>query len=139
MSRTAIFLKRWLVDTVAVLVAANVVKGISYSGTGGLLVASLLLGVLNAFLRPLLLLLSLPLLLLSLGLFALVINAILLSLVSWLVDTFEVQSFWAAIWGGLVISLISMIGNAVLGTNRTQPKAAESRRRDSGQGPVIDV
>ena len=136
------FLKRWLVDTLAVLVAAHVVRGISYTTIGGLLVASLLLGILNAFLRPLLLLLSLPLLILSLGLFALIINALLLSLVAWLVDSFEVQSFWAAFWGGLVISLISMIGNSVLGTNRARPKVREqpaAGRSGTGRGPVIDV
>ena len=88
------FLKRWLIDTLAVLVAAHVVSGINYTTLGGLLVASLLLGILNAFLRPFLLLLSLPLLILSLGLFALIINALLLSLVAWLVDSFEVRSFW---------------------------------------------
>ena len=64
-----IFLQRWLVNTVAVLVAAHLVRGISYESFTGLLIASLVLGVLNAFLRPLLLLLSLPLLFFSLGLF----------------------------------------------------------------------
>ena len=72
------FLQRWAITTVAVLVAANVVTGIRYDTTGGLLAASLLLGILNAFLRPVMLLLSLPLLILTLGMFTLVINAILL-------------------------------------------------------------
>lgn len=136
------FLKRWLIDTLAVLVAAHVVSGINYTTIGGLLVASLLLGILNAFLRPFLLLLTLPLLILSLGLFALIINALLLSLVAWLVDSFEVRSFWAAFWGGLVISLISMIGNSMLGTNKPRLKVREQPapgRSDSGRGPIIDV
>ena len=141
--QTQNFLKRWFVDTLAVLVAANVVKGISYSNPAGLLVASLLLGILNAFLRPLLLLLSLPLLILSLGLFALVINAALLAFVGWIVGPFDVESFWAAFWGGLVISLSSMTGHALLGTNRTRVKVGgRDQSKSAGgpnQGPIIDV
>ena len=72
------FLQRWLINAVAVMVAANLIKGIEYQTLGGLLVASLLLGIFNALLRPLLVLLSLPLVIFTLGLFTLVINALLL-------------------------------------------------------------
>lgn len=142
------FLQSWLVTTLAVAVAANVVRGISYDDWRGLLLASLLLGILNAFLRPILLLLSLPLLLVTLGLFTLVINALLLLLVGNILEGFDVKDFWAAFWGGLVISLVSMAVNALIGTNREERRESKQRRRrvrsarsrkDEGSGPVIDV
>lgn len=135
------FFQRWLITTLAVLVAAHVVRGISYDTVPGLLIASLLLGILNAFLRPVMLLLSLPLLILTFGLFTLVINALLLYFVGWLVEPFSVDTFWAAFWGGLVISLISLVANAFLGTGRNEDE--RPRRRPpgppDGSGPVIDV
>jgi putative membrane protein len=138
------FLQRWLINTVAVLVAANVVTGIHYDTVGALLVASLLLGILNAFLRPLLLLLSLPLLILTLGLFTLVINALLLSFVGWLVGPFHVNNFSAAFWGGLVISLVSLIINPFLGGRQARIEVQHgprppSRPKNGGGGPIIDV
>src|SRR3989442_3608625 len=138
------FLQRWIITTLAVAVAANVVQGISYDWIG-LLLASLLLGILNAFLRPALLLLSLPLLLVTLGLFTLVINALLLFFVGRILTSFRVESFWAAFWGALVISLVSMAMNALVGTNH-KDRPAQSRERSrppkpppGGSGPVIDV
>ncbi|MFM1768518.1 MAG: hypothetical protein RJA22_1047 [Verrucomicrobiota bacterium] len=143
------FLQRWAITTVSVLVATHVVRGISYDNWQALLVATLTLGLLNAFLRPLLLLLSLPLLVLSLGLFTLVINAGLLYLVGKLIQGFHVASFGAAFWGGLVTSLVSLplhlmtgTGNTRLMVQRGQPPRRPDRpdRHDGpGQGPVIDV
>jgi putative membrane protein len=138
------FLQRWVITTLAVLVAANVVKGIHYDSIGGLLAASLLLGILNAFLRPIMLLLSLPLLILTLGLFTLVINALLLYFVGWLVQPFHVESFWAAFWGALVISLISLVVNSMLGIGNARVEVnrgrkASPKRKDDGEGPIIDV
>jgi putative membrane protein len=138
------FLQRWLITTVAVLVATHVVKGINYDTWQGLLVATLILGFLNAFLRPLLLLLSLPLLIVTLGLFTLVINALLLYLVGQL-KFFHVASFGAALWGALVISVVTIILNTLTGTGSSR---VEVRRKkppsnppgpDQGGGPVIDV
>ncbi|MSR43567.1 MAG: phage holin family protein [Pedosphaera sp.] len=138
-------LQRWTVNTLAVLIASNVVKGIEYDTVEGLLVASLLLGMLNTFLRPVLLLLSLPLLILSLGLFILVINALLLLFVSWLVEPFRVDGFGPAFWGALIISLVSLIANIFTGTGdsrvsfRRTRKKPQPPQRDDGQGPIIDV
>jgi putative membrane protein len=98
------FLQRWLITTVAVLVAAHIVPGIEYTNVTDLFVASLLLGVLNAIARPILMLLSLPLVILSLGLFLLVINAGLLYFVGWVVKGFNVAGFWSAFFGALIIS-----------------------------------
>ena len=103
------FVIRWLVTTVAVLVAAHVIPGVSYEGWGTLLGASLLLGIINAFVRPILLLLSLPFIIVTMGLFIFVINALLLMLVSKIVPAFQVSGFWSAFFGAIVISLVSWL------------------------------
>jgi putative membrane protein len=139
------FLQRWIITTVAVLVATHVVRGISYDNWQALLVATLTLGLLNAFLRPLLMLLSLPLLILSLGLFTLVINAALLYFVGELIQGFHVASFGAAFWGGLVTSLVSLALQILTGTGGTRlavhrgpPPRGPGSGPGPGQGPVID-
>jgi len=124
------------------MVAANVVKGINYDSMTSLLVASLLLGVFNAILRPLLLLLSLPLVIFTLGLFTLVINALLLYFVGELVKSFHVADFGAAFLGALVISLVSIILNSVTGTGDSRIEFRRTRSRSDrkdGDGPVIDI
>lgn len=143
------FLQRWLVTTFAVLVAAQIVRGIRYDSTVTLLVASLLLGFLNAFVRPLLVLLSLPLLIVTLGIFIQVINALLLLFVGQLVKGFVVEGFWSAFWGSLVISIVSMVTSLLVGRGPRikvrrggQASPPPSRRDDDdprGGGPVIDV
>lgn len=136
------FLQRWLINTLAVLVATYFVSGIHYVKAVDLFVASLLLGVLNAFLRPLLMLLSLPLLIFTLGLFTLVINAFLLLLVSAMLRPhFYVDGFWPAFWGAFVISIASILLNAFTGTGNTRQKVDRKPNppRDDGGGPVIDV
>ena len=145
LSKPKAFVRRWIINTVAVLIAAHIVSpGIRYDRFGDLVVASLLLGLLNAFVRPLLLLLSLPLLVVTLGLFTLVINAGLLCFVGWLVPGFHVNSFAAAFLGALIISLVSLSLNTLFG-RRTAPieyQRPNPRRRGpprDGQGPVIDV
>ncbi len=105
----AAFVIRWLVTTVAVLVAAHLIPGISYDGWGALLGGSLLLGIINAFVRPVLLLLSLPFIIVTMGLFIFVINGLLLMLVSKIVPAFHVGGFWSAFFGAIVISLVSWI------------------------------
>src|SRR5262245_39469038 len=91
------FFQSWVINTLAVLVAVYLVSGIHYQKPLDLIVASLLLGVLNAFLRPFLMLLALPLLILTLGLFTLVINAIILSFIGYIMRPhFYVDTFWDA-------------------------------------------
>src|SRR5258706_15464316 len=114
------FLQRWVINTLAVLVATYMVHGIHYDKALDLFVASLLLGILNAVLRPLLLLLSLPLLILTLGLFMLVINALLMLVVSTLLKPhFYVDGFWPAFWGAFVISVVSLFLNTFTGTGQS--------------------
>ena len=101
------FLFRWAITTLAVMVASAVISGIRYDSTGSLIAAALLLGILNAFVRPILLILSAPLILLSLGLFILVVNALMLLWVPTFVPGFHVDRFSSAFWGAIVVGIIS--------------------------------
>ena len=112
MVRIKQFAFRWAVTTVAVMVASSVIHGIRYDTVAALIGASLLLGILNAFVRPILLILSVPVILLTLGFFILVLNGFLLLLVPSVVVGFHVDSFWSAFWGAIVISIVSWILSA---------------------------
>jgi len=142
------FLSRWFVTTLGVLAAANLVDGVKADNLVALLGASLLLGVLNAVLRPLLMLLSLPLMLVTLGLFTLVINATLLYLVADLVKGFHVLDFWSAFKGGVMISVVSLFANLIIGKKEVKvrkspppprPPSPPPSNIDTGTGPIIDV
>jgi putative membrane protein len=137
------FLKRWFFTTVAVLVATQIVPGISYDTKTGLLIATLLLGLLNAFARPVMIFLSLPLVVLSLGLFVFFINAFLLWWVGQM-KTFHVDTFFHALCGSVIISLVTLVLNVLTGTKRTRmefrgPKPPPSPPPGEGGGPIIDV
>jgi len=108
------FFIRWFVTAVAVFVAAWIVPGIDYTTWTGLALASLLLGIVNALVRPVLLILCLPLILVTMGLFILVLNALLLWFVSGILpgSSFTVAGFGAAFWGALVISIVSWVLSA---------------------------
>lgn len=100
---------RWLILTIAIVICAYVIKGIHVSGFFSALVAAAFLGILNALFRPVLLLITLPVNILTLGLFTFVINAVLLLMVSGVVTGLEIRSFWSALGGALIISIISWI------------------------------
>ena len=106
------FVFRWAATTIAVMVASSIIRGIRYDTVAALIGASLLLGILNAFVRPFLLILSVPVILLTLGLFILVLNGLLLLLVPSMVVGFHVDSFWSAFWGAIVVSLVSWLLSA---------------------------
>ncbi|PYL05790.1 MAG: hypothetical protein DME33_15395 [Verrucomicrobia bacterium] len=106
------FVFRWAATTIAVMVASSIIHGIRYDTVAALIGASLLLGILNAFVRPFLLILSAPLILLTLGFFILILNGLLLLLVPSIVGGFHVDSFWSAFWGAIVISIVSWILSA---------------------------
>lgn len=118
------FLIKTVANAAALLVAVWLVAGITLTGddTGRqaltLVLVALIFGLVNVVVKPLVKLFSLPLLLLTLGLFTLVINALMLWLTSWLADavdlSFHVDGFWAAFLGGLIVSLVSWALNAVL-------------------------
>jgi putative membrane protein len=107
------FVFRWVATTVAVMVSSSIIRGIRYDTVAALIGASLLLGILNAFVRPFLLILSAPVILLTLGLFILVLNGLLLLLVPSVVVGFHVHSFWSAFWGAIVISIVSWLLSAL--------------------------
>lgn len=102
-------LRRWLILTVAICLTPYIVSGISVRSFIDALIAALILGILNIVIKPILQILTLPINLLTLGLFTLVINAILLEVVAWLIPGFSIASFWSAILGGLFISIVSWI------------------------------
>ena len=144
-SKVKEFLQRWAINTVAVLVATYVVPGIRYQGWLDLLMATFILGILTTFVKPLMMLMSLPLLIFTLGLFLLVINALLLALVSWLLSPkFHVDHFGHALLGALIISLVSIALNSLTGAGHSRVEFRRGRRPPSdkpndGGGPIIDV
>ena len=143
------WLTRWLVMAVAVWFSTAIVPGVDYVDWPSLLAAALILGILNSLVKPFLVMVAMPLVLLSLGFMLLVINAFLLVLTSKLVPGFHVGGFWPAVGASLVISLVSVI----LGKNRTVFRRRTKRRPDQesyseptrvrtpppGKGPIIDV
>jgi putative membrane protein len=109
------FLIRLFVNALALTAAAWLLDGIVLSGGFfDVLLVAFVFGLLNAILKPLLLLFSLPLIVLTLGLFALVVNALMLMITSRLLDDFEVAGFWTAVLGSIVISLVTMVLGGVL-------------------------
>jgi putative membrane protein len=119
------FLVRWLVNAAALWVATAIVPGVSYSGGPLLLLGvALVFGVVNAVIRPVAKILTFPIIILTLGIFALVINGLMLMLTSALSSAlglgFHVRGFWAAFWGALVVSLVSTILSLFIRDSRTE-------------------
>lgn len=108
-------LGRLLITMVGIWLAAALVSGIYVSGFGTVLLAAIILGLVNAFVRPVFVLLTLPLTVITLGLFLLVINAILLGLVAIVLPGMVVHGFWAAFLGAIIISLFSWVANWFVG------------------------
>ena len=109
------FLLHWAITAFGLWVASHVFKGLRFGSTSALVVAALLLGLANAVVRPLLVVLTLPLTLLTFGLFLLVINALVLMLVARLVRGFHLDGFWTAFWASIFMSLLSVVLGLVLG------------------------
>jgi len=102
------FFIQWGITSFSLWVASLLFNGIRFSSTGSLIVSALLLGFANAVLKPLLVILTLPLTLVTLGFFLLVINALVLLLVAKLVSGFKISGFWTAFFASLFISILSM-------------------------------
>ena len=120
-----VFLLRLLINAAALWVAIQLIDGIEHRGTWwSLLVVALVFGVLNASIRPLLKLLSLPVIILTLGLFIFVINALMLLLTGWVSGLFNlgfyVEGFWDAFFGGLIISIVSLLLSIFMGVGKTK-------------------
>jgi putative membrane protein len=108
-------LLRWLVLTAAVLAASWLLDGIRVDSLLSAVLAAATLGILNAFLRPLIILLTLPVNILTLGLFTFVINALMLQIVSEVIPGFTVRGFWTAVFGALIIGVVSWLLNTFVG------------------------
>jgi putative membrane protein len=108
------FLVRLVVNGVAVMVAAYLIPGLHVATISSAFIAGIVLGLVNAVVKPLLFVLTLPFTLITLGLFIFVLNAICLALVAWLVPGFSISGFGAAFLGALVITLVSWLLNGIL-------------------------
>ena len=108
------FLVRLLLNALAITLAASLVPGVILTGPGPALFAGVILGFVNAIVRPVLLVLTLPFTLLTLGLFIFVVNAICFALTAALVPGFDLSGFWAAFFGALIVSIVSWVLNGLL-------------------------
>ncbi len=106
-------LLRWLLNTVALFIVVNVVPGFHYRSLVTLAIAALVLGLLNAIIRPILFVLTLPLTIVTLGLFLIVLNGVMLELTAWIVPGFAVESFLWACVGAVALGIISLITNRI--------------------------
>ncbi|HEU5304929.1 MAG TPA: phage holin family protein [Gemmatimonadales bacterium] len=134
-------LLHWILNAVALWGAAALVPGLEFrGGVGRLLLVAAVFGIVNSTLRPLLTILTCPLIIVTLGLFTLVINALMLLVTGWVSESwnlgFTVTGFWAAFWGGLAVGLVSMILSLLLPAAVTRPYGsgvdATPSRRDKG-------
>lgn len=100
---------RWLILMVAIIIASYLLEGIRVSGFFSAFFAAAMLGILNAFFRPIIFILTFPINIMTLGLFTFVINAIMLMMASGVISGFEVSGFWSAVFGSLSISIVSWI------------------------------
>lgn len=110
------FLVRLLITALGLWVAARVLPaGITFTSTGALIVSALVLGVVNALIRPVIFFLTLPLTILTLGLFILIVNGVSLAFVAWLVPGFHVAGLWSATGGAIIVSLTSWVASHFVG------------------------
>ena len=129
-------LLHWAVTTASLWVASLVFHGVRFANLSSLLVAGLLLGVVNSVVRPLLIVITLPITLLTLGLFLLVINALMLLLVAALVRGFTLSGFWTALFAGAFIALLSFAADSWLADGAAPPVQAPA---PSGSGRTIEA
>ena len=127
--RGVAFIVRWLILSAAVWVAAWIVGGIHLGGWQSTLIVGLILGLLNAVLRPLLVFISIPLLVLTLGLFSLIVNTAMLGLTAWIAGKFDsidfaIDGFWDAFWGALIIAIVGWLLGLVVNPKRVAREMA---------------
>lgn len=136
------FLIRWFVNIIALAAVINIVPGISSERLETTVVAALILGLVNAFLRPFVIIMTLPLTIISLGIFTLFINGFMLYLVSKIVAGFFITDFWSAFWGALCFSFVSFLLNVFISPEGgIKIYRYENRRphKTSADSTVIDV
>lgn len=109
------FFIRLLITALGLWVADRLLGGITITGTGSLIISALLLGIVNAVIRPVLLILTLPLTVLTLGLFILIVNGISLKIAAWLVPGFDIGGLWSATLGAIIVGVTSWAASAFIG------------------------
>jgi putative membrane protein len=119
------FFARLVLNGIAIVIAAWIVPGLQLTGVLPALVAGAILGVVNALVRPVLFILTLPLTLVTLGFFIFVINALCLGLTAAIVPGFEISGFWAAFFGSLLVSIVSWILNGVFASDLPAERRSE--------------
>lgn len=122
---------RWLISAVSLLIVSYIVPGIEVQGFFYALIAAVFLGVLNAIVRPVLIILTLPLTILTLGLFLFVVNGIMLMLVSLVIKGFHVNGFWPAVLGALLLSVINWFSNSYI-NSKGRFESIDMRRDSEG-------
>ncbi len=141
---------RWLTLSAAILLTSYLLEGIQVSGFGAAIFAAAMLGVLNALFRPILILLTLPINILTLGLFTFIINALMLKMASGLINGFDVHGFWSAVFGALIISAVSWLINSFISERGTityystghrtrRPHQVRPHHRNSSNDDTIDL
>lgn len=137
------FLIKWFVNIIALLVVIHVIAGVSIDNLQTVFVAALILGLLNAFIRPFILILTLPLTILTFGLFTLFINGFLFYLAAKFVKGFTVAGFWNAFWAALLFSIISSLLNFLFMPKITirygSFRSKDVHRRSLNNDDIIDV
>jgi len=102
------YIKQWIISTLAILVAAYLLPGVTVTLLGALILA-VVLGIINVFIKPIILILTLPITILTLGLFSLIINALLILLADKIVPDFSVSGFWTALFFSIIVSLVNTL------------------------------
>jgi putative membrane protein len=113
------FFFRAAIASLGLWLASELVGGLGFTSAGTLVLAAILLGVVNGLVRPLVVVLTLPLTIVTLGFFLLVVNGIMLALVAAILPGFSISSFWDAFWGSIIVSLVSWLGSAIFGPKST--------------------
>jgi len=111
------FLLRAAITALGLWVASELLPGVTFDAPAKLVLAAIVLGVVNAVVRPLAFILTLPITVVTLGLFLLVLNAGMVALVAWLVPGFQISGFWTAVGAALIVSLVSWASSSMIGTN----------------------
>lgn len=111
------FLLRALISALALWVASRLLPGLHFTTAGQLVLAAVLLGLVNAIVRPIAFVLTLPITVVTLGLFLLVLNAAMIGLVALIVPGFTISGFWTAVAGALIVSLVSWAASTVIGNS----------------------
>ena len=131
------FIIKWIVNIFTLFIIIHIVAGVSADSWGSIVVAAFVLGLLNAFVKPVIILFTFPFTILTLGFFTLIINAFIFILASKFVKGFEVINFWSAFWAALLFSVISSILNFILAP-KVNIRYASFRRESSNSKKIDD-